>query len=167
MDAETGKAIPYAGAGFQLYRSDGSLITQSFTYPEPTEIDTFYTNAEGVLYTPEPLEYGMGFSLVECFAPYGYVLNTDPVYFDVTPESAAEEGGITIVEVTKPNMAQKGIIKINKTGEVFASVVQTENLYKPVYAEQGVSGAEFEITALEDVFTPDGTLRYDGRKTVP
>ena len=166
VDAETGKAIPYAGAGFQLYRPDGSLITQSFTYPEPTEIDTFYTNAAGVLYTPEPLEYGTGFSLVECFAPYGYVLNTDPVYFDVTPESAAEEGGITIVEVTKPNMAQKGIIKINKTGEVFASVVQTENLYKPVYAEQGVSGAEFEITALEDVFTPDGTLRYSAGELV-
>ena len=166
VDAETGKAIPYAGAGFQLYRPDGSLITQSFTYPEPTEIDTFYTNADGVLYTPEPLEYGTGFSLVECFAPYGYVLNTDPVYFDVTPESAAEEGGITIVEVTKPNMAQKGIIKINKTGEVFASVVQTENLYKPVYAEQGVSGAVFEITALEDVFTLDGTLRYAAGEVV-
>ena len=90
------------------------MITQSFTYPEPTEIDTFYTNAAGVLYTPEPLEYGTGFSLVECFAPYGYVLNTDPVYFDVTPESAAEEGGITIVEVTKPNMAQKGLLKSTK-----------------------------------------------------
>ncbi len=166
VDAETGKTIPYAGAGFQLYRPDGSLITQSFTYPEPTEIDTFYTNADGVLYTPEPLEYGTGFSLVECFAPYGYVLNTDPVYFDVTPESAAEEGGITIVEVTKPNMAQKGIIKINKTGEVFASVVQTENLYKPVYAEQGVSGAVFEITALGDVFTLDGTLRYSAGEVV-
>ena len=166
VDAETGKTIPYAGAGFQLYRPDGSLITQSFTYPEPTEIDTFYTNADGVLYTPEPLEYGTGFSLVECFAPYGYVLNTDPVYFDVTPESAAEEGGITIVEVTKPNMAQKGIIKINKTGEVFASVVQTENLYKPVYAEQGVSGAVFEITAFEDVFTLDGTLRYSAGEVV-
>ncbi len=166
VDAETGKTIPYAGAGFQLYRPDGSLITQSFTYPEPTEIDTFYTNADGVLYTPEPLEYGTGFSLVECFAPYGYVLNTDPVYFDVTPESAAEEGGITIVEVTKPNMAQKGIIKINKTGEVFASVVQTENLYKPVYAEQGVSGAVFEITALEDIFTLDGTLRYSAGEVV-
>lgn len=70
------------------------------------------------------------------------------------------------MEVTKPNMAQKGFIKINKTGEVFASVVQTENLYKPVYAEQGVSGAVFEITALEDVFTLDGTLRYSAGEVV-
>lgn len=166
VDAETGKAIPYAGAGFRLYRPNGSLITQSFTYPTPTKIDTFYTNADGVLYTPEPLEYGTGFSLVECFAPYGYVLNTEPVYFDVTPESAAEEGGITVVEVTKPNMAQKGIIKFSKTGEVFASVVQTGNMYQPVYAVQGVPGAAFEITALEDVFTLDGTLRYSAGEVV-
>lgn len=69
VDAETGQVIPYAGAGFQLYNPDGSLITQTFTYPEITEIDTFYTNAEGYLITPEPLEYGTGFSLVEVQAP--------------------------------------------------------------------------------------------------
>ncbi len=69
MDAETGKTIPMAGAGFQLYRPDGSLITQSFTYPEVTTIDTFYTNSEGTLITPEMLEYGSGYSLVEVFAP--------------------------------------------------------------------------------------------------
>ena len=63
MDAETGKIIPYAGAGFQLYRPDGTLITQSFTYPEPVTIDTFYTNDEGWLITPEKLEYGTGYSL--------------------------------------------------------------------------------------------------------
>ena len=166
VDAETGKAIPYAGAGFQLYRPNGSLITQSFTYPEPTEIDTFYTNAEGVLYTPEPLKYGTDFSLVECFAPYGYVLNTEPVYFDVTPESAAEEGSITVVEVTKPNMAQKGIIKFSKTSEIFASVVQAGNTYQPVYEVQGIPGAAFEITAFEDVFTLDGTLRYSAGEVV-
>lgn len=80
VDAETGKTIPYAGAGFQLYRPDGSLITQTFTYPEVTTIDTFYTNDEGYLITPETLEYGSGYSLVEVSAPYGYVLNTEPVY---------------------------------------------------------------------------------------
>lgn len=84
VDAETGKTIPYAGAGFQLYRPDGSLITQTFTYPTPTAIDTFYTNDDGCLVTPEKLEYGTGYSMIEVQAPYGYVLNTEPVYFDVT-----------------------------------------------------------------------------------
>lgn len=53
VDAETSKVIPLADAGFRLYRPDGSLITQTFTYPEVTTIDTFYTNSEGYLITPE------------------------------------------------------------------------------------------------------------------
>lgn len=53
VDAETGKTIPYAGAGFQIYRPDGSKVEMTFTYPTPTTIDTFYTNDEGYLVTPE------------------------------------------------------------------------------------------------------------------
>ena len=68
VDAETGKTIPYAGAGFQLYRPDGSKVEMTFTYPTPTTIDTFYTNDEGYLVTPEKLEYGSGDSLVEVSA---------------------------------------------------------------------------------------------------
>lgn len=166
VDAETGQVIPYAGAGFQLYNPDGSLITQTFTYPEITEIDTFYTNAEGYLITPEPLEYGSGFSLVEVQAPYGYVLNTEPVYFDVTQDASSEEGGVTVIEIVKENTAQKGIIKISKTGEVFASVVESDSVYQPVYEVQGLPGAVFEITAVEDVYTPDGTLRYSAGEVV-
>ena len=166
VDAETGQVIPYAGAGFQLYNPDGSLITQTFTYPEITEIDTFYTNAEGYLITPEPLEYGSGFSLVEVQAPYGYVLNTEPVYFDVTQDASSEEGGVTVIEIVKENTAQKGIIKISKTGEVFASVVESDGVYQPVYEVQGLPGAVFEITAVEDVYTPDGTLRYPAGEVV-
>ena len=165
VDAETGKTIPYAGAGFQLYRPDGSLITQTFTYPEVTTIDTFYTNAEGYLITPETLEYGTGYSLVEVSAPYGYVLNSDPVYFDVTADNATEESTVTVVEVTKENMPQKGIIRIGKTGEVFASVVEKE-VYQPVYAVQGLPGATYEITAAEDIYTPDGTLRASADEVV-
>lgn len=52
----------------------------TFTYPTPTTIDTFYTNSEGYLVTPEKLEYGTGYSLVEVQAPYGYVLDSTPVY---------------------------------------------------------------------------------------
>ena len=84
VDAETGVTIPYAGAGFQIYRPDGSKVEMTFTYPTPTTIDTFYTNSEGYLVTPEKLEYGAGYSLVEVQAPYGYVLDSTPVYFDVT-----------------------------------------------------------------------------------
>lgn len=165
VDAETGKTIPYAGAGFQLYRPDGSKVEMTFTYPEVTTIDTFYTNDEGYLITPETLEYGSGYSLVEVSAPYGYVLNSDPVYFDVTADNAAEESAVTVVEVTKENTAQKGIIKISKTGEVFASVVEKE-VYQPIYAVQGLPGATYEITAAEDIYTLDGTLRASSGEVV-
>ncbi len=166
VDAETGKAIPYAGAGFQLYRPDGSKVEQTFTYPDLTTIDTFYTNAEGYLITPEPLEFGSGYYLVEVAAPLGYVLDSTPVYFDVTEENAVKEGPVFLVEVVKANVAQKGIIKINKTGEVFSTVIESGGIYQPIFEVQGLPGAVFEITAAEDIYTADGTLRYSAGEVV-
>lgn len=166
VDAETGRVIPLAGAGFRLYRPDGSLITQTFTYPEVTTIDTFYTNSDGYLITPEKLEYGTGYSLVEVSAPYGYTLNSEPVYFDVTADNATEENAVTVVEVTKPNTAQKGVIRISKSGEVFSSVTEADGIYQPVFAVKGLAGAVYEITAAEDIITPDGTLRYAAGEVV-
>ena len=166
VDAETGKVIPLAGAGFRLYRPDGSLITQTLTYPEVTTIDTFYTNSDGYLITPEKLEYGTGYSLVEVSAPYGYTLNSEPVYFDVTADNATEENAVTVVEVTKPNTAQKGVIRISKSGEVFSSVTEADGIYQPVFAVKGLAGAVYEVTAAEDIITPDGTLRYAAGEVV-
>ena len=165
VDAETGKTIPYAGAGFQIYDPVGNKVSMTFTYPTPTTIDTFYTDADGQLVTPEQLDYGKGYSLVEVQAPYGYVLDSTPVSFDVTEENSTQEGGITLIKVDKPNMAQKGTISVEKTGEVFFGVnVSGEEdedvIYQPVYKVKGLAGAVYEITADEDVITPDGTLRY-------
>ena len=165
VDAETCKTIPYAGAGFQIYDPAGNKVSMTFTYPTPTTIDTFYTDADGQLVTPEKLDYGKGYSLVEVQAPYGYVLDSTPVSFDVTEENSTQEGGITLIKVDKPNMAQKGTISVEKTGEVFfgVNVSGEENkdvIYQPVYKVKGLAGAVYEITADEDVITPDGTLRY-------
>ena len=158
-DAETGATIPYAGAGFQIYDPNGELVTMTFTYPEVTTIDTFYTTADGYLITPQTLEYGTGYSIVEVQAPYGYVLNSEPVYFDVTQGGSGEESGITVIEVVRSNMAQKGTITVSKSGEVFTSVSENNGMYQPVFAVQGLEGAVYEITAAEDIYTLDGTLR--------
>lgn len=96
---------------------------------------------------------------------YGYVLDSTPVSFDVTEENATQEGTIKLVKVEKPNMAQKGTISVEKTGEVFFGVnVSGEEgkdvIYQPVYKIKGLTGATYEITADEDVVTSDGTLRY-------
>lgn len=110
---------------------------------------------------------------MEVKAPHGYVLSKDPVYFDITEENAEKETVVTLIAVEKPNMAQKGIIKITKTGEVFSSVTVTgggyvdengadvafPNIYQPVYAAKELEGAVYEVTAAEDIYTPDGTLR--------
>lgn len=171
VDAESGKTIPYAGAGFQIYDPTGNLVTMSFTYPTPTTIDTFYTDANGCLVTPEKLEYGKGYSLVEVQAPYGYVLDSTPVYFDVTQDNATEESGVTVIKVDKPNMAQKGTITVEKTGEVFYGVSvsgseDAEVIYQPIYEIAGLSGAVYEIRAAEDIITPDGTVRFTNGEVV-
>ena len=165
VDAESGKSIPYAGAGFKIYDPQGNQVKMTFTYPTPTTIDVFYTDANGSLVTPEKLDYGKGYSIVEVQAPYGYVLDDTPVYFDITEENSTEEGGVTVVKVNKPNMAQKGTITVEKTGEVFSGVnvsgsEDSDVIYQPVYEVAGLEGAVYEVRAAEDISTPDGTLRY-------
>lgn len=173
VDAETGKQIPYAGAGFQIYDPDGNKVTMKYTYPIVTEIDTFYTNSEGYLITPEILPYGKGYSVVEVQAPYGYILDSTPIYFDITAENTTEENSVTIVKTEKKNTPQKGTITVEKTGEIFSNVtavgggytdengndVALPTIYQPEYSVSGLSGAVFEIYADEDITTPDGTVR--------
>ena len=158
-DSTTGKVIPYAGAGFQIYDPNGGLVTMTYTYPEITTIDIFYTTEEGMLITPEKLPYGLGYTLVEVSAPYGYVLDSTPVTFDVTEDNSTEESAVTIIKVEKQNAPQMGTITVSKSGEVFSSVTEADGLYQPVYASAGLAGAVYEITAAEDIITPDGTLR--------
>lgn len=162
VDSETGKQIPYAGAGFQIYNPDGKLVTMKYTYPTVTEIDTFYTNSDGYLITPETLPYGKGYSVVEVQAPYGYILDSTPVYFDITAEKISEENGVTIVKAEKKNTPQKGTITVEKTGEIFSNVTSSGEevlLYQPEYSVNGLSGSVFEIYADVDIKTPDGTVR--------
>ena len=173
VDSETGKQIPYAGAGFQIYDSNGNKVTMKYTYPNVTEIDTFYTNSDGYLITPETLPYGKGYSVVEVQAPYGYILDSTPVYFDITAENTSEENGVTIVKTEKKNTPQKGTITVEKTGEIFSNVtavgggytdengndVALPTIYQPEYSVSSLSGAVFEIYADENITTPDGTVR--------
>lgn len=162
VDSETGKQIPYAGAGFQIYDPDGNKVTMKYTYPTVTEIETFYTNSEGYLITPETLPYGKGYSVVEVQAPYGYTLDSTPVSFDITAENTSEENGVTIVKTEKKNTPQKGTITVEKTSEIFSNVTSSgekEIVYQPEYSLNSLSGAVFEIYADEDITTPDGTVR--------
>lgn len=152
-DAETGKVIPAAGIGFKVRNTDtGEYIVQHINYPTPTDIDIYYTDVTGKLMMPEKLSYG-NYEIIEQCTAYGYVLNAEPVSFKV-------DGTKTIVTVEKQNMPQKGTIAVSKAGEIFSSVAETNGVYQLVFTDGGLAGAVYEITAAEDIITPDGTLRY-------
>ena len=179
VDSETGKTIPYEGAGFEIYDSNGQKISMTFAYPTPTTIDTFYTNSEGCLITPEVLPYGE-YSLVEVQAPVGYVLDSTPVSFTVSADNAEEENALTVIKVRKENTAQKGRISVQKTGDIFKTVATASSAYTdengemivnpttytPVFASGNLSGAVFQVIAVEDIVTPDGTTRAYARDVV-
>lgn len=176
LDAETGKQIPYAGAGFEIYDREGHRVSMQFTYPEVTEIHTFYTNSEGYLITPETLPYGE-YTLVEVEAPYEYVLDSTPIPFTISQENSSTDTGVTVVKVKAQDMPQKGIIEIGKTGEVFTSTgtlgggyvdengneIEFPITYSPIYETKGLANTVIQIYAAVDIVTGDGTLRaYQG-----
>lgn len=166
-DIETGKVIPASGIGFKVRNTDtGEYIVQHINYPTPVDIDIYYTDSTGKLMMPEALPYG-NYEIIEQNTCYGYVLDSKPVPFKV-------DGNQTVVAVENHNIAQKGTITVSKSGEVFSSVTAVgggtmdedgndtafPNVYQPVYSVQGLAGAVYEITAAEDIYTLDGTLRY-------
>lgn len=160
LDKETGKRIPYEGAAFEIYDSNNHRITMQYTYPQVTSIHTFYTNKEGYLITPEKLPYG-DYTLKEVQAPYGYVLDDTPIPFSISQENSSTDTGVTVVKVKARDVAQKGVINITKTGEIFSSVEENKGVYTPKYSVGNLKGAVFEIYAAEDITTLDGTVRYD------
>lgn len=157
--ADSKKPVLYAGAGFQIYDPNGELVSMQVTYPTPMVIDTFYTNSEGYLVTPEKLEYGKGYKLVEVQAPYGCILDSTPIEFDITEETAVFEDALAIVTVERPNELQMGTIEINKSGAVFSSVSQSGDVYTPIFENAALANTVFEIYAAENIVTPDGVLR--------
>ena len=153
-DATTGKTIPASGIGFKVKNTDtGEYIVQHINYPTPKDIEIYYTDKTGKLMLPYALPYG-NYEIIEQNTCYGYVLDSTPVAFTV-------DGTKDVVTVEKHNEPQMGIIQIFKKGEVFSSVTEEDGIYTPVYTEQGLSGAEFNVYAAEDIYTPDGTLRYE------
>lgn len=152
-DIETGKVIPASGIGFKVRNTDtGEYIVQHINYPTPVDIDTYYTDATGKLMLPEALPFG-NYEIIEQNTCFGYVLDSTPIPFKV-------DGSQTVVTVEKHNVSQKGTITVTKTGEMFSSVMESDGIYQPVYSARGLAGAIYEVTAAEDIYTQDGTLRY-------
>ena len=150
-DLESGKIIPLAGTAVKIKNADtDEWVVQHINYPSPIDIDTFVTDSTGTLMLPEPLPFG-NYELFEQQSPWGYVFDGEPVPFVV-------DGTQDVVTVEKYNVPQKGTITVSKEGEVFSHVAEAGGMYQPQYEVQGQPGAVYDITALEDIVTPDGTV---------
>ncbi|MBR1566533.1 MAG: VaFE repeat-containing surface-anchored protein [Oscillospiraceae bacterium] len=111
LDSVTGEPIPVEGIGFQIFTPAGELV--SFW-----DVDTWYSNAEGVVKVPTDLEYGKGYTAVEQNAPEGYILATEPFTFDITPENAATEDDLLVVTLEAKNTpTQVQVLKVDPYGK--------------------------------------------------
>lgn len=139
VDSETGQTVRGV-TGFKIKNTKTN---------EESEI--YYTDENGFLSLPNEVTYG-DYELTEVVPPNGYVLNTTPVSFSI-------DGNTPEVVIRLSDKPEKGKISVLKRGEMFSSVTETDGKYTPVYSERGLKGAEFEVTAAEDIYTADGTLR--------
>ena len=139
VDSETGQTVRGV-TGFKIRNTQTN-----------EESETYYTDENGSLTLPSEITYG-NYELTEVVPPNGYVLNTTPVSFGI-------DGNTPEVVIRLSDKPEKGKISVLKKGEKFSSVTETDGKYTPVYSERGLKGAEFEVTAAEDIYTADGTLR--------
>ena len=155
-DSETGKRIPAAGVEFKIKDADGNYVTQEVTYPKKYTTDIFKTDEDGSVHLPAPLKYGE-YKLVEIKAPHGYVLKDTEIPINV-------DGSSTEIFMNFDNKTQKGQVYVEKSGEMLSGVEESETdygtLYTPVYKEKYLSGVTYEITAREDIITPEGTVWF-------
>lgn len=155
-DSETGKRIPAAGVEFKIKDADGNYVTQEVTYPKKYTTDVFKTDEDGSVHLPVPLKYGE-YKLVEIKAPHGYVLKDTEIPINV-------DGSSTEIFMNFDNKTQKGQVYVEKSGEMLSGVEESETdygtLYTPVYKEKYLSGVTYEITAREDIVTPEGTVWF-------
>ena len=155
-DTETGKRIPAAGVEFKIKDADGNYVTQEVTYPKKYTTDVFKTDEDGSVHLPSPLKYGE-YKLVEIKAPHGYVLKDTEIPINV-------DGSSTEIFMNFDNKTQKGQVYVEKSGEMLSNVEESKTdygtLYTPVYKEKYLSGVTYEITAREDIVTPEGTVWF-------
>lgn len=169
-DAETGTVqgdASLAGAVYGIYKGE-------------TIVDTYTTDKNGQFVTKEYI-CDNDWTVREITPSEGYLLDTtvhkvgaEPQLYTVEHNQTANDVTEqvvkgTVVKVDKPNMAQKGTITVEKTGEVFfgVSVIggvdesgnELPTIYQPQYEKRGLPGAVYEIIAAEDIITQDGTVR--------
>lgn len=141
-DGETGNLIP-GGAEFEVIAAE-DITTPGGTVKagKGTVVDTVAAGEDG---TGVSRELYLGKYIVkEKNAPAGYLLNSEPQEVELAYKD--QNTRIVYGDVTIEDMPARGKIVITKTE------ADTETL---------LEGAEFAITAADDIVTPDGTVRAE------
>lgn len=164
QDDETKQPVLLANTEFKVYDLDAKkYVEQVTTYPNTVVHKSYFTDENGYLILPESLKCG-NYRIEEVSAPDGYTQNTQYVEIKVDKNTAYQMDSVSgdaIITVTYENHPVKGKLVIHKSGETLKSFKKDF-----VYEETSLEGAEFEIYAAEDIFTPDHQLDEQGNRHV-
>ena len=164
QDDETKQPVLLANTEFKVYDLDAKkYVEQVTTYPNTVVHKSYFTDENGYLILPESLKCG-NYRIEEVSAPDGYTQNTQYVEIKVDKNTAYQMDSVSgdaIITVTYENHPVKGKLVIHKSGETLKSFKKDF-----VYEEASLEGAEFEIYAAEDIFTPDHQVDEQGNRHV-
>lgn len=164
QDDETKQPVLLANTEFKMYDLDAKkYVEQVTTYPNTVVHKSYFTDENGYLILPESLKCG-NYRIEEVRAPDGYTQNTQYVEIKVDKNTAYQMDSVSgdaIITVTYENHPVKGKLVIHKSGETLKSFKKDF-----VYEETSLEGAEFEIYAAEDIFTPDHQVDEQGNRHV-
>lgn len=164
QDDETKQPVLLANTEFKMYDLDAKkYVEQVTTYPNTVVHKSYFTDENGYLILPESLKCG-NYRIEEVSAPDGYTQNTQYVEIKVDKNTAYQMDSVSgdaIITVTYENHPVKGKLVIHKSGETLKSFKKDF-----VYEETSLEGAEFEIYAAEDIFTPDHQVDEQGNRHV-
>ena len=164
QDDETKQPVLLANTEFKVYDLDAKkYVEQVTTYPNTVVHKSYFTDENGYLILPEALKCG-NYRIEEVSAPDGYTQNIQYVEIKVDKNTAYQMDSVSgdaIITVTYENHPVKGKLVIHKSGETLKSFKKDF-----VYEETSLEGAEFEIYAAEDIFTPDHQVDEQGNRHV-
>ena len=170
-DTETGKAVKIANTAFALYRLDEKDRKTRISMIDPAsgsatkKTDVFYTDAEGLMKTPEKLPLGR-YLIEELQGPEGYF--NDPAYsveFEIKSDRVWQVVGNATNDMDEYIVTEKycnhetlGQLTIRKLGNVLTDYKDGQF----IYTQDSLAGAVYEIHAAADIATPDrqGTYWY-------
>ena len=170
-DTETGGAVKIANTSFALYKLDDKGNKTRISMIDPAsgsatkKTDVFYTDADGLMKTPEKLPLGR-YLIEELQGPEGYF--NDPAYsveFEIKSDRVWQVVGNATNDMDEYIVTEKycnhetlGQLTIRKQGNVLTDYQDGQF----IYTQDNLAGAVYEIHAAADIATPDrqGTFWY-------